>query len=150
MDTVIKILIGVVIAVVAGYLTLFLRRARLKVYSTPNRRCYFEDLYSPDLNLKIVNLGYEKAEIDTFKLEFKKGHKVIFVEEDLLHKSLVSIDAKSSTRTMMNCHTVYKNNPEYFKNYPLVRVLVITPSNRMYKSNWIETKYIIEEWGKIL
>jgi len=149
-NTIVNIFIGVLITVIGGLVLSYFRRSRLKIYVHPNRRWLFDNLYSPDFSVKIVNIGLEKAEIDNFKIEFRKGSKILFVNEDILHKSLITIEAKSSQTTTINCSTIYKKHPEYFKEYSVVRIVAITPSQRVYKSDWIELKNVIEKWDEVV
>jgi len=128
------------------YISLWIKSSRLKIVNKPFNMWITEDLFSQLIILEITNLGYDNCTIDDIKLEFKNGSQSIFIDDQLLHQRLVTVIKKETVTMQVNCYDLIKNRCIDFSLFKVYRCVVITTSNKVYKSNWGTVNDLIDTW----
>lgn len=135
---------GIIVAVIAGLLISYFKRSRLRVKISPRKRWLFEDIYSPDINARITNIGYIKTEVCGAHLELRHGSNVEIIKDVMHYKTIESLEPKSTIDYTINCDEKLKTYD--FRNYPLIRVKIFTTNDRVYRSNWLSTDDVLRIW----
>lgn len=137
-------MIGIIGSVTTAIIILYIRRSRLKITVRPNKRWLFDTIHSPDINIQITNLGYEKTEVEKVHLILKNGTETKIVNEDLMYNAFIPIESKTTIITLINCSEVIKKTD--FNNYSITRVKVFTTNGKVYSSRWMPVKEILDCW----
>ena len=138
--------IGLISGIFIQYIILYIKRAKLKIKVEPTYEWLTEDLYFPYLRLWITNSGNTKTEVIKTLIEFKNGSNLVS-EPIHYHKSITSIDAKTTQAIKFNDISTFINKKLFHQN-KVYRIKVITIDDKVFWSAWKETKESLQLWKK--
>lgn len=140
------ILTTLIIPLLIWVIKLYYERGRLNIKIQPNSYFYLTNACSPILELRIFNSGTVKKEINSIKIELKKGSVSKIIKNDDYWKKDYMIPAKSTLRILNNCESIFKS--KIIENFTLLRIVAITTDDKRYISNWVECDFVKEVWSE--